>query len=737
MSEQFNPKQNPIKRFGNYFTPDFSKTKYGNSSWWLGGHTNSISESLYSRKESNTLSTIKKASAKRSIANFVNIVTGQQIPVEFAGTGGISATDGKRVYISANVDKPEEFDVAVGLALHEGSHIKLSNFGILSNLGTKFSSQYTHTERLEILKKCKDLDIDYIKTFKDILNWIEDRRIDQFIYNEAPGYQGYYQQMYETYFNSSMIEMGLKSTVFSDETLESYMFHLINMHSKFARPNALKVLPKINSIVDLNNISRLTCTEDVLPVAAKVFQTIIEAIEKRISDKQQPQPDEGQEGEGEDNGQPQIGNSDPYKKNKSTDKKSKGGKSKEHEDDKTNESEGDETNEGEGGNDETNEGEGDETNEGEGDETLAGKSSGKSDKSKENPQVHLTRQQIEKLLEDIKKQENFIAGNIEKAKMTNDDIAKVKQIEDSKTEIKVVGQEFRGGGTECIVVKNLTQSILESSNFPIKGGRYENEVNQGLKNGLILGRKLQTRSESRETVYNRQFNGKIDKRQISSIGYGCENVFFTKEIDMYKKANLHISVDASGSMTGQKWKNTMINIVTLAKACDMIDNLNCQISFRTTAGYGNDIPYIVIAYDSRVDKISKIKNLFPRLSPDNTTPEGLCFESILKVMVQTTKDVDSYFVNLSDGEPFFSNNAISYSGHEAAKHTNKMVKKILDMNIKVLAYYVSDSPRPEQDGAYSRFKECYGPASHAINITSINEIAKTMNNLFMKKGVKN
>ena len=44
-----------------------------------------------------------------------------------------SYTDGNKVVIGSNIDD-KKFDVAVGLALHEGSHIKLSNFDLLRNL---------------------------------------------------------------------------------------------------------------------------------------------------------------------------------------------------------------------------------------------------------------------------------------------------------------------------------------------------------------------------------------------------------------------------------------------------------------------------------------------------------------------------------------------------------------------------------------------------------------------------
>ena len=72
------------------------------------------------------------AGYKRAISNFVNIVTEDNIPVVF-NNNDESFTDGKKVTIGSNLDD-KKFDVAVGLALHEASHIKLSDFDFLRNL---------------------------------------------------------------------------------------------------------------------------------------------------------------------------------------------------------------------------------------------------------------------------------------------------------------------------------------------------------------------------------------------------------------------------------------------------------------------------------------------------------------------------------------------------------------------------------------------------------------------------
>ena len=59
------------------------------------------------------------AGYKRAISNFVNIVTGDSIFQLYFNSKDESYTDGKKVVIGSNIND-KKFDVAVGLALHEG-----------------------------------------------------------------------------------------------------------------------------------------------------------------------------------------------------------------------------------------------------------------------------------------------------------------------------------------------------------------------------------------------------------------------------------------------------------------------------------------------------------------------------------------------------------------------------------------------------------------------------------------
>jgi hypothetical protein len=711
-----------------------SYSSYGKSSWWMDDWDYSAPVySSYSTKELATKNLYKLAAHRRAIANFVSIVTGQSIPVKFS-TKGDSYTDGKVVTISANIAEPKEFDPAVGLALHEGSHIKLSNFDILRDLEMVIIRiiGIEESKRLDEISNQKGVTY-FAGVVKDILNYVEDRRIDNFIYKSAPGYRDYYRSMYDKYFNDPAIDRGMKSDEFTEENFESYMFRLINLHSKFSKPNALKRMPEIARIIKLNEISRLKTTEDALKIALEVYAILIDAIEPLTPQQQQ----KGQ-GQGSGNGQAGEGEQEAGEDDIEVDMSGDDGDSENGDNENGSGDDGDSDMSGDG-NEPAEDGKG-----------VKGKIVIKPGKGNGKPaEGRLSQRQIDIIRKKIEKQKEFLRGKIKKTKVSSTEAKQLESIEEAGAEMKVVAQDYYGNGNsfkgiECVVVKKMTRNLMEQDNFPLTSKRYNKtedtmydqyskEVAEGIRIGTLLGKKMQVRGESRETIFNRQLVGKMDKRMVSSLGYGNEHVFYTREVDMFKKANLHISVDASGSMGGEKWRKTMTNIVALAKAVDMIPNLNIQISFRTTTG---ELPYIVLAYDSRVDKFMKVKQLFGYLHPNGTTPEGLCFEAVMKQMVGSNGEVDSYFLNISDGEPYFHGKGMSYSGSNAAKHTRKMMKSIESMGIKVLSYFVSDSSYEMDEnssGSARTFKECYGPAASYINVTNVNEVARTMNRLFMSK----
>ena len=130
------------------------------SSFWLDS-------SIFEDDHDDNLNTVEKKSSdlmklmgyKRSIGNFVSIVTGQSIPVTFDGRGDDSYTDGKEVVISGKLDD-KEFDPVVGLALHEGSHIALTDFDVLRNM--MYENKLPDSIDLDELSKKYGIDTDSV-----------------------------------------------------------------------------------------------------------------------------------------------------------------------------------------------------------------------------------------------------------------------------------------------------------------------------------------------------------------------------------------------------------------------------------------------------------------------------------------------------------------------------------------------------------------------------------------------
>jgi nitric oxide reductase activation protein len=180
----------------------------------------------------------------------------------------------------------------------------------------------------------------------------------------------------------------------------------------------------------------------------------------------------------------------------------------------------------------------------------------------------------------------------------------------------------------------------------------------------------------------------------------------------------------------------MTTLVAIAKAASMINNVSVCISFRSginsnTNGSG-EFPYIVMAYDSRKDKFNKIVQLFHMLYPAGSTPEGLAFQAILKHIPMGTHELDSYFVNISDGEPAFGG---GYHGEAAAKHTKKQVSKIREAGVSVVSYFVesTDSVYTKTSNETMLFRTMYGKDAQFIDVRNITQVAHTLNKKFLSK----
>ena len=685
---------NSVKKRNNY------------SSFWMDSDWDTRNTSIFDDDEEvNTkpkTDLVALAGYRRAISNFVTIVTGESdIKVTF-NSNDDSYTDGKTVVIGSKLDD-KLFDPSVGLALHEGSHIKLSDFNFLKNLENNIPAEYFE----RALKKGYSSRYEVMSQIKNLLNYVEDRRIDNYVFSTSPGYKGYYHSMYDKYFYSKIVDKALTSTEYTDENMESYMFRIINLTNKNTNLNALNGLRKIWKELDIKNISYLNTTEEAFEVALKMYGVILDNLKDGI--------EETDEDTGEVTTKPNDDSDDS-------------GESKELSDEEF-------------------------------DRLKKAMESGDVKQGHSNgSEIELTPNQKRQLENAIKKQKKFMDGDIQKKRVTKKESKELKTIEESGMTYETVGKDLGWDkkGVKCLVVRKLTKALIEESGeydsglsvlSPHKYSRYyygsnstdTGFVEDGIRLGTVLGRKLQVRGESRETKWTRLDSGRIDKRLIAELGFGNERVFNTSFVESYSDAFLHISVDASGSMSGRKWDNTMTSVVAITKAASMIQNVDVVVSIRSTQNVGgrgrssNTVPLILIAYDSRVDKFNKVKNLFAHMKVSGTTPEGLTFEAIMDEIVPTTKDRDSYFLNFSDGMPMFSTDGMSYYQSDALNHTKKMVNEMRTRGIKVLSYFIGDSDDYGREDTMRDFKIMYGKDAQFVDVTSVTSISKTMNKKFLEK----
>lgn len=637
---------------------------------------------------------VKLNAYRNAISNFVRIVTGRSdIGVKFSGKD--SYTDGKTVTIGTNLND-KEFDPAVGLALHEGSHIKLTNFGLLRELPAWIAKHdldvivYTAKHQLED----RWIAADHISNrLKDLLNIVEDRRIDNYVYTSAPGYQGYYQSLYDKYFNSKIIDKGLQSTEYRTTDWDSYMFRIINITNSKRDLNALPGLRDIWNTLDLKNIARLQSTEEALEIAWKIFCIIekhipVTSTKKNDQDETSDESDESNDENGK-NGKDDNSNNDGDPNKNVT--------SPEYKDDADIE------------------------------DAPAIKYEELSDKMKD------------RLSKAYDAQKEFIDGEIKKTNASRALEKMLNAMENAGITEEQVSMEGNVTPIPVIVIREFNSKLVNNIECdmwitPNKWNMQSLEkntesVNRGLQLGTVLGKKLKVRAEERNIKFNRQYSGKLDKRMISACGYGLESIFERIESFSYNPGTIHISIDNSGSMSGTKFTQSIVTAVAIAKACTMIEHMDCQISFRSSGRFGgnhSDAALMLIAYDSRKHGLSHLRTMLPYVSTASTTPEGLCFDAYMKELLKDARGKDAYFLNFSDGEPSHK----KYYGHLAYRHTRSQINKMKAEKINVISYFISSSLR--ETPSMANFRMMYGKDSQQINVGNMNEVAKSINRKFLE-----
>ena len=421
---------NPMALREKYSIGNLNK-KNNYSSFWLDNgwdnNTSIFDEDLPVKKG---VDLVALASYRRAISNFVSIVTGESdIKVTFE-TSGDSYTDGKAVTISSKLDD-KLFDSTVGLALHEGSHIKLSDFDFLKQLHNNIPKEYI--KRGEVFGWGE---YDTISKIKDLLNYVEDRRIDYFVFSNSPGYKGYYHSMYDKYFHAKVIDKALKTDEYTSLDWDSYIFRILNLTNKNSNLDALPGLREIRNLI-FSNVKNLNFTKDAFDVALKVFHILLDNLDVGVENPTE-KPEEG-------NGEESV--------------------------------EGGEGSDGASGSEGSDSISDEELN----DVIESGLTEGSGDGGKK---IELSDSQKRTLENAIKKQKKFMDGDITKKKLSKKDKSSMDTVESSGMKyVDVAGATDIYTGkktpTKVLMVKKFTKALAESNTISmISNSDYYNTDNK-------------------------------------------------------------------------------------------------------------------------------------------------------------------------------------------------------------------------------------------------------------------
>lgn len=657
-------------------------TKNFNSNYWIAPV---IHRDIFKKSQNNDdiIKVIYLSRIKQAVKNFVKILTGKEFDVFFDTRADQSYTAHSRenkkyhIVLNADIKKQKDIDVAVGLALHEASHILLSDFdflytmefcftpteltGILNNTFAKIIGN------VELANKMKSYYNNCLSNYygaltrkrfiKNIINFIEDRRVDHYVMTNVPGYKNYYEDLYNKHFrHHSLNKIISTNQIANEKTLKDYTFRIINLYHPLANMHALPYLQIIKNLIDVKNIDRLKNTRDSAIIAKQISAIVFYVID---INKQTNNNDD------------QLANQN-YNSYKVNNKK-----------------------------------------------TI------KKDKPLTDKQRKTFKQNIDIV---NKKQEKFNSGDINKHTVKYDVAKIINNI--NNNDLSVITTKIK---IPIIQLNNINKNMIINGQYKQMGidcfidninnkdlSKYQQQVTHyAVQRGVVRGRKLLKKikiTNERNNLQNHHLSaGRLDTKILHQLVTDNENIFYRNNRQNKKNFNLHISIDASGSMGSyidyedaprtvkNKWSSTIETLISILYVATSIDNIEATVDFRCTTRFAK--PLLIKAFDTTKHSLQYIKDIITYIRPAGETPEGLIFEHFAEKSNNCNYNDKYYFINISDGMPslnfslangkriyYSANSQYSYGKNiiSGIMHTKQQIQKLKQKNIKIISYFLFD-----------------------------------------------
>ena len=609
-----------------------------------------------SLKKARRLDTLRKR-----IAQYAYVLTNKHIPVKFnvseshKDPWNPSYTDGD-IIVVGGTDRKEDVPVIIGTALHEGSHIAQTDFDVwFYTIENPVMSMTSRAKKLIDEMGMKEKHVQSI--LKNVFNVIEDRYIDTWAMKERPGFRKYYAAMYKALWNSKDVSECVEKGVHEND---NPAVPDIDLTEETVHAYLYMVTNISNDTVQKKGPNMLNGFQEILDTLDYPRVLRLSETEDRldVSTKIIEIILENVDDPAHDDESEfeDINEQMEQFQNAMSDEEGQKYKIVVHM----------------------------------GEESEHGDSNAMTVESFEEMMDEMDIEidpDVQKYLDALKN------GNVE---VTSDDM-----------------------GIPNVKVFHYRITDIDSESFEHYSDYESTNTTQAVEEGRVRGKQLanliRVRNDINVRTKTRQRRGKLAGNLLSEIGYN-ERVFKSHTVEEYGDVWFYISIDGSYSMSGERWHNAISAAVSLMVAFQHIDNVNLTVNVRYSE-YEN--PAIVTVYEDGMNVNTALNDL-KRLDAGGSTPEALCFDSQIDHIINTAGSVeDAYFINFSDGEPYFTSNEVHYSGNTAIEHTQRLMRLFDREKINVMSYFIGNGS--------SEFERMYGTNAKIIDVQNIPELARSIN----------
>lgn len=614
----------------------------------------------------------RKELIKKSYDLARDMITAMNPPMKVKihiGSGAVSYTDGKVLYVSTKMfddvemSTAECLDVFVGTAVHEGCHLLYTDMPVIFKY---------HPSRMVM----------------DICNIIEDERIERLCGEDKPGFANFLERAKYYYFDR------LHETLSKDAALFARIMNLflaIVRYPKYLDEN--DVIEFGHYLIAIKKVlfPFPKTTEEALKAAEKIFEimkefykvTSSERTAKRITEIREAL---GEGGEGSDSAE------SAEEESKFGASKKSSGKDKESEEDsdkssrKSKDSSDEESGDDKSSKSEEGEEESEDTSKSDKDSEESEETGSDSDELSEKEKEELLRElealEDKDIDKEFERELSEVTAELEetlskpRTTLGGKDISGTVKYKDELLSKVCEGVFELGEGKEVYFEKS-----------PADVPMYKNSAERVRRYVPAIAKILKCHCRDYKLIHRSMRSGVLDTDKLAEAYQGVPTVYIREGEVKTDRISVCVLIDESGSMMGTKISTARDAAVLINEAIGNIPNVDLFMY-----GHSGDLitDYSTDLYIYR-EKGYQNKFALGSVRARCQNRDGVAIYEVARRVRKQTDNPVLFFI-LSDGAPC----AGRYDGESAIRHTREMVTKVEKMGFYVVQVCIDHHYEPEK-----------------------------------------